>query len=438
MTTAQSDNDDAFLLERERLLPTGHRREMPHWRPPHQRLFVLATAGVCLLGLGTILLMRGIASNNRSPQPAMVASPTVTPVYTLTPGKGWTASGPSWAQRITFAPSSPLTAYVCGVPSLGNSTHSAPVVLGRSQDGGHSWQASPTPVAAVGCDLTVDPVDASDLFLIGNPCPSCSPLPDLQLYRSLDGGRNWTLWTTPSNGADGTQHFSAYLWDWVGDSFFLAPYSKGELATTHLIVSRSGQAFAEVSATDLYTSVPSDAAINALLGTATALYVELLRPPDSGCVSDCETIKRTVDGGISWTLFNPQFHGQPLNLLATGSDGKTLLGSEQRTAVRSLDDGGTWQALPVFPGKLTAIEMLESPDRTIVALLFSDEPQAPPGVYVLVPGATAWRFLSAFPSGNNALVMSWDHGGHPTALWGGVYRQSEPGVILPGIEYVNM
>ena len=438
LTAAQGDNDDVFFVERERLLPTEQGHQMPRWPPPHQRIFVLVTACVCLLSLGAVILVREIASNNRSLQPPKVTSPTVTPVHTFAPGQGWTVGGPSWAQRIVFASSSPSIAYVCGVPSLGNSTQSAPVVLGRSQDGGHSWQASPTPAMAVGCDVTVDPTDAFDLFLIGDPCPSCSPLPDLQLYRSLDGGRTWNLSRTPSNGPNETQQFSAYLWAWVGPSLFLAPYSKNELATMRPIVSRRGQQFAEVSTTGLYTSVPHDAAINALYGTATALYVELLRPPDSGCVSDCEVMKRTQDGGISWTLFEPFYHGQPLNLLATGSDGKTLLGTGQGIVVRSLDGGRTFQSLPVFPGKLTATEMLESPGGTVLALLFSDEPQAPPGVYALAPGSTAWRFLCAFPSGNNTLVLSWDQEGRPTALWGGVYRQPAPGVILPGIEYFSI
>lgn len=189
-----ASDEDEPVLAREPLFPGRQRRKLG----PNPRINALTLFLVAILALGAILAGAQWL-RQRTPVSVLAATPTPTsttplmPAPTIPPGQGWSPAGPSWAQQINFAPSEPQTAYVCGTPGNRDASGQAPIALGVSSDSGHSWQTITTHLTANTCQMTMNPLDARDLLMAIGHCLTCSSPAPMQLYRTRDGGQNWSL-----------------------------------------------------------------------------------------------------------------------------------------------------------------------------------------------------------------------------------------------------
>lgn len=355
----------------------------------------------------------------------------LTPQPTL--GQGWSLAGPAYASMVAFAPSAPATAYTCGMlkPPEG---WTVPISVGISRDAGRTWQTLSTPASGGSCDLTVDPTNAQDVVLLAMPLctEGCQPPQTAKLYRTFDGGRHWNLWSLPPTGVNQLPDLLYAQWMWVGSTLFIAPYLTSDTGYVRLAASVAGQALVWLKTASLFAGAPADAAINGLLATDATLYI---RVGVQTCTSLCTWFMQSRDDGASWSRFHPMFQGQPVDLMATGGDGRTLLGQVARDAppdshidLRSTDDGATWQKLPPRPDLLVAEALSETPDGSVYAE-FEQDPDSPTGaqgteaalgIYQAAAGAASWSYAAPPPAGR-WFTVAWDAVGHPVALWGGAY-----------------
>ncbi|HLV98855.1 MAG TPA: hypothetical protein VKT82_09285 [Ktedonobacterales bacterium] len=344
------------------------------------------------------------------------------------PGPGWTLAGPHYASWIAFAPSAPGTGYTCG-PQIRSEGQPVPLIIGVTADAGASWQTLVGPTSAVTCNLSIDPTNARDVALLASPCQPCSSPQAAQLYRSFDGGAHWSRWALPPLGTTQSQDLLYAQWVWVGSTLFIAPHQSGGVGYQRLAASVAGQAFAWVDTTGLFAGAPANANINELLATSTTLYIQL---DFADCATTCTLFMQSHNDGASWQPFNPKYQGQPVDLIATGGDGRTLLGQVVRAAppgsriyLRSTDGGATWQKLASRNDLLIADSIYTAPDGSLYAVFLQDPyivpgvqgSQAAQGVYALASGGSAWRYVVQAPQAGS-LVMAWDTAGHPVALWG--------------------
>jgi hypothetical protein len=377
----------------------------------------------------------------------------ITPTSTATPrqfgapeipqGTGWQPAGPIDAQGIAFAPSDSAVAYTCAAPEFSSLDKPVPILLEISRDDGRTWQSLPTPARGVQCGLTVNPMDASDVALVGvlsppgQATPTASAAPNaFEIYRSFDGGATWRPWPLPA--ASGVARFTWYTWyqwAWAGATLFVAPYVDGEQGYTRLAASVAGQPLAWVEQHGLFAGAPPDTSINDLIGTpTTTLYLDLISR-NCALPDDCLRTMQTLDGGVSWSRFMGQYQGQPVylyqNQVATGAT-PSLFGEvvdptdpseERRSYVHSEDGGFSWRPLVAPPRHLIITQIAQIPDGTLYAELWpfpgTRLESAAPGIYVLAPGVDKWRFAAAYPHGGGWITVSWNEQGHALALWGG-------------------
>lgn len=359
------------------------------------------------------------------------------------PGQGWSLAGPSYASGIAFAPSAPETAYTCGaLHRAGNQNQAVPLSVGVSYDYGHTWLTLSTPAIAVTCYLKINPTNAQDVVLMAIPCQQCASPQPSKLYRTFDGGKHWSDWSLPAPGPNQSADLLYTQWMWVGSTFFIAPYLAGDSGYVRLAASVDGRPFVWLKTKTLFAGAPADAGINSLYATSTTLYIEM--GSRKSCPPTCSWFMQSRDKGASWSPFEPMFQGQPVFLLTTGADGRTLLGQTvhydapySRIYRRSTDGGATWSALAPKPVELAARPIFEAPDGSIYAEFDKDaadpaitqSPSATVGIYALAPGAAAWRYVSPLPAGG-WFIIAWDEGGHPSALWGPV----DTNALVPGME----
>jgi hypothetical protein len=404
-------------------------------RQARARLVVLATSAlvVALLVVAGVPALRSQALNlftgAASPTSNMVSSMRF--VTQPMPGQGWSLAGPHNAESIAFAPGEPETGYTCGPQTLSGDL-AVPIIVGVTHDDGGVWETMSTPAAGASCDLTVDPTNARDVLLVVSSCAPCGQSPVSKLYRTIDGGQHWSLWSLPPLFPDQLPVLVTTQWTWVGSTLFLAPFLQGDNNSTLLAASVNGQAFAWLKTDGLYAGVPSDTSINDLLATSTTLSVGL---GTQNCTTTCSWVMQSRDGGASWLRLTPLFQGQPVFLMGAGADGRTLLGKLVRSGlppnsipVRSADGGATWSALPPSPGDLVVGYLAAAPDGTVYAEFdqnFSKVSNGPPlGIYKVVPGEPDWSYVAPSP-GEGMFVVAWDAAGHPSALWGIVDATSQ-------------
>ncbi len=412
-------------------------------RARNKRLIVGGCALLAaLLALASVPALRsqalGLFSSLASPTPAggWFSYAPLTPT-SLKPGPGWTQAGPRDALAIVFAPGAPETGYTCG-PERPPGNQPVPLIVGVTRDAGKSWQTLGTPASGVICNVTVDPTNALDVVLLASSCADCSQPETSALYRSFDGGLHWSLWPLPPLGPLPTT-LSETQWVWVGSTLMLAPRLMEDNGYEMLAASVAGRPFVWLNMTYLYAGAPA-ATIGDLLATSATLYVGLGSPD---CPTGCYWVQ-SRDDGAAWSPFKPTFHGQTIMLLATGGDGRALLGVVERDAppdsytyLRSTDGGATWQMLSPRPDLLVAEEMVAAPDGSIYAA-FEQDPnnptgqqgsQAALGIYALAPQGAAWQYVGPMPPGG-LFTLGWNAAGHPLALWGLV----DPNNLSAGLE----
>ncbi len=127
---------------------------------------------------------------------------------------GWKA-GPAWGLGVSVVQGNPNIVYVCGIDADKQS-----VLFGASQDGGKSWQAHKTQMQGTGCFVSVDPQQANDVVVGATTAPTdpTSPVHPATLWRSNDGGVNFTKLSLPGVTTD--LPFSPTV-AWVGSTLYV-------------------------------------------------------------------------------------------------------------------------------------------------------------------------------------------------------------------------
>jgi hypothetical protein len=350
---------------------------------------------------------RTTSPGNGIGQATVTAAPTVTqtasapddPTPVNLAGLGWAKRGPSPADQIQMAPSSPGTVYACGPFGTGTG-----LGFGVSQDGGKTWQTWTTSINATVCgDLKVSPTVAQAVSIDSWTCRAECGAGDQYLHYSLDGGKHWTqVMQTEENGS-GT---GAGMW--IGTTFFTStpPTDTPASATQYVAVSKNGGPFS-------WTSLPYP---GTLFSNATTLYA-----------STAVGLYATTDFGLLWNKATPSYNGNAVALMAMAPEA-AMLGIDARwpnptpntyQLLRSTDGGATWQPLPnLSSGLQINAGVLETPDGTIY-LTAIGQSIGETGIYKLRPGASQWMLVSPVPPGELHLIaLSWDASGHPTSLWG--------------------
>jgi hypothetical protein len=437
---ARADSDDLRLAvdslypDRPPRLPEMRRRTL-------QGAVRLAVAIVSVFAVAAV-----VVSSLRSANPPAHNAAEPTPAPSLPPG--WISGGPSYAQTIVFAPSAPTTAYTCGAVPLDEPGAPLSVSVGVSHDYGRTWKTLPSPLLSPWCDITVDPTDPQDVVLVTVVCASCSANPPLSIYRTTDGGDDWSLWPLPPWGSGGRDVFSGYEWAWAGSTLFLAQaIDDGRSGYTVLAASVNRGPFVWVGQHRLFAGEPPTAGINSLTGLDGTLYVTFNCGP--GCPVTSTHMMRSSDGGATWSPFAPAFQGRTVYLAGTRAASASLFGftdpgpGEAITSgdyLRSADGGLTWQSMPPFPDMLGLVDITAAPDGTTYAELWACCAPAgrttPEGIYKLAPGVTQWSFVGQFPGGTStSIVLSWDTAGHPRALWSPIHQPAGPFQVSPGMTY---
>ncbi len=434
--SAIAPEDESKHAERVQSLP-------PQGLSRKARIRRLAVGGGALVV--ALLIIVGSVPALRSQALVLVGAASPTPGINYAPltpqpqlDTGWRMAGPRYAARIVFAPSAPTTAYTCGVQRLAGE-EPVPIVVSVTHDGGKTWQTRGTPASAVTCGLTVNPTNAQDVVLLTTRCPHCAQPQASELYRTFDGGKSWNTLSLPLSGQNPPAALLYTQWMWVGSTLFLSPFLVGDSDYVRLAASVHGQPLIWLTTDALFAGASADASINTLYATSTTLYIEM---SSQSCQPACSWFMQSRDQGVSWSPFMPVFQGQPVALLATGADGRTLLGQAvhydlpySRTYLRSIDGGATWSALAPKPAELAAEQMYETPDGSVYAAFeqdmadpaFNQTTSALPGIYVL--GAAAWAYIVPIPMAGWFMV-AWDNAGHPSALWGLLAS----GTLLLGLE----
>src|SRR5262249_1714779 len=125
---------------------------------------VLLVAGVFWLRGGGHLASTITARQSGQPFPVLKATPPSLP----SAGQGWIDAGLGQAQTLIVAPSDSKRLYTCAFVSTSATAYQT--ILGVSDDGGVTWHNLKLPPESNGCEMSVDPTDASDLIL---GCSSC-------------------------------------------------------------------------------------------------------------------------------------------------------------------------------------------------------------------------------------------------------------------------
>ncbi|MFI5272623.1 MAG: hypothetical protein ACHQ4H_06265 [Ktedonobacterales bacterium] len=402
-------------------------------RAPLDRALLAAATVLLIAVLLAVVVSRGAGGATGRTTNASLATlppatgPSGTAVPQVAAGTGWTASGPAWAQTIVFAPIAPTTAYICGAPGLASTDQPTPVpvMVGISHDAGTTWQTVTTPATSVSCMLTVDPTDATDLLLDVVPCFRCAAATPHSLYRSYDGGRDWTRIPVPVTAPSGTGagiYAGIGSWGWAGSTLYLMPYVAGQTAWTQLIESVASGPFVSVPHVEFLAGLPANVALNTIYGAPGVVILEF--DAGIGCDQNCTVLRWSNNDGSPWVTYAPTYNGAPVSLVGGESDSSALYGetdqggTHQRTYVISRDVGSLWSPLPPVPLNMVGDQFVGAPDGTLYMLMRAMQgiSPVPDGIFELAPGATSWTWHAALPPGGT-LHLSCDAAGHPLRLW---------------------
>ncbi|GEM_PF-3802115 len=406
--------------------------------PPSRRWLARGVALVVTLGLIIVLFGAIILPGWRAnfPSGAAHANGNSTTYASVNfAGNDWqlvTTSGS--AQTVAFGVSSPTTVYSCGVPglrSLRGAAHSGPVVVSVSHDGGLLWEQQPTHIIALLCNLSVDPTNPRDVILIATTCLDCfSPS---EVFRSFDGAHTWRQMNPPV--VRSLPGAGLALWGsvaccgvWVANTYYLISNFTG-VPLPRIAKSVNGGVFHLLNANAVRAALAQQSPQATadldpfwFLTQGSTLYMR--STVQSGCANGCLFQTRSTDGGNTWQPFAPNYAGQPVRLITTIPDGRTLIGQtasadDETPLLRSTDGGEHWRAYVPFPVGMGSAQVFATPNGMIYAWLEPTtlvQTNLPTGVYELAPSAASWYIVAPAPPGP-LIAVSWTSSGHAQALW---------------------
>jgi hypothetical protein len=414
-----------------------------------QKYFVAGSLGLlAILVLSFALILVSVMPNQGSSAPPTATRPTATATATIiptatppplqvTPSQGWVASV-SYAKDIAFAPSAPLTGYVCG-----NTAQFSPLSLDISvtHDGGRTWSAAQTtPNKDATCHLSINPTNPLDVVMTGISCwVQCGDGGDTS-YRSQDGGHSWTLMQLTDKG----NIFPLFNPVWAGNALFTQPFVPGNFAQPplpphNLAVSIAGGAVAWANDAPIQQAIGQNGStqlIMAAQGTAFLAFAMGKQCPD---FTFCDAFQ-TSDGGATWQQFTIAGDGYPDEIISPEAIDGTLIGLVGAlTGVSSTDGGHTWVLLPPPPGGSSTSIVAGSllPDGSFYADLATSTARY---FAVLAPSSTTWVKVADPPFQPNGAdsyhfaTVSLKADGTANALWIAT-ETLKNGTFLPGVSY---
>jgi hypothetical protein len=351
---------------------------------------------------------------------------TIIPPTPVIPA-GWEHLGPADASDIAFSRSQPFDAYACGpsAPPTASNPPNVGIHTYFSSTYGHSWTQFATPTLGVACRITVDPLNALDVVLFVQVSSPCSPFSGEEIWRSADGGQDWTQMALPQAPSGVATIADMDAWAWAGSTLFVEAAMSCALTPTLLAASAKGGPFVWIPSSALLAGVQSFGYLGTVQSSLSTLYVGL--ETESGCPT-CLVIKRTTNDGRAWTTFAPTYLDQPLALRGVGTGAgepngvlfaSPVTGAPFEFLVSS-DGGATWQPLPPFGVDVNGLDVGQieaAPEGSFyAALAYPDASGATAaGIYLLAPGKSAWTRVATFAAGQ--LVMSYGDQGTAMGFW---------------------
>jgi len=368
-------------------------------------------------------------SSERKTTPPLTSTATTsatTPLLSPTPDfQGWVLGVAVQYGNVAFAPGNPAIGYVCGGDAGGGTA----ISFGVTHNGGTSWQIQKSPSLYAACSLSISSANPNYVALLTTSCYSCaSETPSTRLDISRDGGKTWKQGVLPNTDSVDPHQIDFAVW--AGSDLFARPQlaQKDSQPPHTLAVSINGNPFTWVD----------NVSPGSMMSAGSALYlVTGMTGCDPNHNPNCYVLKKTVDGGVTWTAISDSNTGA---LIDAGTDG-TLIGEAssivndqlQETFFRSTDEGITWNPLPSTPsnGNGTVQPLLAS-DAALYVQTNADSGK----IWRLAPGASQWTAVAMAPTdektGGISLVLAViavDHNTHSATLWGidnggspGIYR----------------
>lgn len=293
----------------------------------------------------------------------------------------------------------------------------------RTLDGGMNWTRLLTPFAAErACRVFVAPLDANEV-VVAQPADAADEsglLP--RLWRSSDGGVTWQA---------------------------LGPVAQsGVHAGVTALVAMGSQLVAEVTGvgvpsppTQLYRSeddgktwhsLPTKLAITGLFAAGSTLYASAAGTTSDNPATSTEPLYSSTDLGNTWTPIAPPFANVSHLTFLRAADGastygvglipaSTAYGAQAHAVIVSKDGGVTWSKIDAPPTLGTlSVEML--PDGTLLVESQLDATQPAGGVtaeiFRLRPGEMAWQLMGIGPYVNSwQIAEASGQAGAATRLW---------------------
>jgi photosystem II stability/assembly factor-like uncharacterized protein len=193
-------------------------------------------------------------------------------------------------------------------------TQFGPPDFARSTDAGQTWQTIDVPNVAL-----ENPVRVTATTLIANS----GGFARNDLYRSVDGGLNWT------------QVVHGTWWPFEGGAFLDA--------TTGVEMGYGGQIFRTQDAGLTWEQVSSGMTNSAMND------IDMLDEVRGVAVGTDGTVFATEDGGTHWRVDRPGFelsHGDTLLAVSTVQPDFVFAAGLYGTLIKSFDGGRTWQGVP--------------------------------------------------------------------------------------------
>ncbi len=377
--------------------------------------------------------------------PYRTFTPTATPSGQVTAG-AWqpvTVAGITSGQTLAFGASDPAIFYMCGYDN-NNAVHFA-----VTHDSGHSWYTLFPNVPNLGCALSVDPTNAFDLLTIGRTCNAPCSSASTVLYRSIDGGADWSLQSLPDTTAAPVS-VSQNVIQWSAGTAYVALMGKHVLARS---VNGGPFSYDDPLIAPPGTGAPAQMSlIDGLLATKTAVFAggEYVSGQTSLTIS-----VESLDRGQSWqpvifnvnTMISPPLgnfaasdrtfapeNGSPLSpsgssnpsymVIGVGDNGSTLLAVDVTvgTPAISTDNGNSFLdfSLPDLGTPFQISNLFQTPNGDLFALTNLTNIKGPPVLYKLpATPKSQWVQISLDFSQTQILAITYSQQtGAAIAVWG--------------------